>query len=126
MKGWVGLSYPDLKKIFRLLTANLQFKEDRCYAMMMKNIITMHRKINLHFRDRLSSFHGFYFINNNNSFLYPGSRFALCELKIFLYHILLHIEVSPSARTQLPSILSPECFNPRLVGGHWLTFRARA
>ncbi|CAH2269488.1 jg27297 [Pararge aegeria aegeria] len=55
-----------------------------------------------------------------------GSRFALCEVKVLLYQILLHFEVSPSAKTQLPSRLSTESFNPRLVGGHWLTFKSRA
>ncbi|XP_039753921.1 uncharacterized protein LOC120629162 [Pararge aegeria] len=55
-----------------------------------------------------------------------GSRFALCELKFLLYHILLHIEVSPSEKTRLPAKLSTESFNPRLEGGHWLKFRLRA
>ncbi|XP_052740407.1 uncharacterized protein LOC112053802 [Bicyclus anynana] len=54
-----------------------------------------------------------------------GSRFALCEVKVLLYQILLHIEVSPSVKTQLPSRLSTESFNPRLAGGHWLTFKLR-
>ncbi|XP_039754300.1 uncharacterized protein LOC120629425 [Pararge aegeria] len=54
-----------------------------------------------------------------------GSRFALCELKVLLYQILLHFEVSPSAKTRLPSKLSAESFNLRLEGGHWLTFKAR-
>ncbi|XP_034830601.1 cytochrome P450 9e2-like [Maniola hyperantus] len=55
-----------------------------------------------------------------------GSRFALCELKFLVYHILLHIEVSPSEKTRLPAKLSSGTFNPRLEGGHWLKFRLRA
>ncbi|XP_034830395.1 cytochrome P450 9e2-like isoform X2 [Maniola hyperantus] len=53
-----------------------------------------------------------------------GSRFALCELKVFLYQILLNIEVSPSPKTRLPSRLATGTF--RLKGGHWLTFKLRA
>ncbi|XP_052740446.1 cytochrome P450 9e2 [Bicyclus anynana] len=55
-----------------------------------------------------------------------GSRFALCELKFLLFHVLLHMEVSPSAKTRLPAKLSSESFNPRLEGGHWLKFELRA
>ncbi|CAH2105980.1 unnamed protein product [Euphydryas editha] len=54
-----------------------------------------------------------------------GSRFALCELKVLLYQILLHIEISPSKKTCIPSKLSTESFNPRLAGGHWLKFKLR-
>lgn len=54
-----------------------------------------------------------------------GSRFALCELKVLLYQILLHLEVSPSKKTCIPSKLSTESFNPRLEGGHWLKFKLR-
>lgn len=54
-----------------------------------------------------------------------GSRFALCELKVLLYQILLHMEVSPSKKTKLPSTLSKESFNPKLDGGHWLRFKMR-
>ncbi|XP_045448416.1 cytochrome P450 9e2-like [Melitaea cinxia] len=54
-----------------------------------------------------------------------GSRFALCELKMLLYQILLHMEVSPSEKTCIPAKLSPESFNPRMEGGHWLKFQMR-
>ncbi|XP_046959649.1 uncharacterized protein LOC124529784 [Vanessa cardui] len=54
-----------------------------------------------------------------------GSRFALCEMKALLYQILLHIEISPSARTCIPAKLSCESFNLALVGGHWLKFKLR-
>ncbi|XP_047529666.1 cytochrome P450 9e2-like [Vanessa atalanta] len=55
-----------------------------------------------------------------------ASRFALCELKVLLYQIMLHIEISPSVKTCLPAKLSAESFNPRLVGGHWLKFKIRS
>ncbi|XP_050345938.1 cytochrome P450 9e2-like isoform X2 [Nymphalis io] len=54
-----------------------------------------------------------------------ASRFGLCELKVLLYQIMLHIEISPSVKTCLPAKLSTESFNPRLVGGHWLQFKIR-
>nr|XP_026496799.1 probable cytochrome P450 9f2 [Vanessa tameamea] len=55
-----------------------------------------------------------------------ASRFALCELKVLLYQIMLHIEISPSVKTCLPAKLSTESFNPRLVGGYWLKFKIRS
>ncbi|XP_046959632.1 probable cytochrome P450 9f2 isoform X2 [Vanessa cardui] len=55
-----------------------------------------------------------------------ASRFALCELKVLLYQIMLHTEISPSVKTCLPAKLSTESFNPRLVGGHWLKFKIRS
>ncbi|XP_050345946.1 cytochrome P450 9e2-like [Nymphalis io] len=54
-----------------------------------------------------------------------GSRFALCELKVLLYQILLHTEVLVSEKTRIPVKLAPESFNPRIDGGHWLKFKAR-
>ncbi|CAH2105992.1 unnamed protein product [Euphydryas editha] len=55
-----------------------------------------------------------------------GSRFALCEIKMLLYQILLHIKVSPSEKTQIPPKLSADSINPRLEGGHWLKFQMRS
>ncbi|XP_064071987.1 cytochrome P450 9e2-like [Vanessa tameamea] len=55
-----------------------------------------------------------------------ASRFALCELKVLLYQIMLHIEIAPSVKTCLPAKLSTESFNPRLVGGYWLKFKIRS
>nr|CAZ65619.1 cytochrome P450 [Cnaphalocrocis medinalis] len=54
-----------------------------------------------------------------------GSRFALCEVKVMLYQLLLHMEISPSPRTSIPAQLSKETFNVRIKGGHWLNFRSR-
>ncbi|KAJ8728454.1 hypothetical protein PYW08_016839 [Mythimna loreyi] len=54
-----------------------------------------------------------------------GSRFALCEIKVLAYQILLHLEVSPCEKTTIPAKLCKNNFNIRLEGGHWLRFRAR-
>ncbi|XP_041978536.1 uncharacterized protein LOC121732648 [Aricia agestis] len=54
-----------------------------------------------------------------------GSRFALCELKVLVYTLLLHMEVSPCARTNTSRTLSKDSFNLLLQGGHWLTFKPR-
>ncbi|CAH0723083.1 unnamed protein product, partial [Brenthis ino] len=55
-----------------------------------------------------------------------GSRFALCELKVLLYQILLHMEISISSKTCLPAKISKESFNVILEGGHWLRFKTRS
>ncbi|KAL4707493.1 hypothetical protein ACJJTC_000245 [Scirpophaga incertulas] len=54
-----------------------------------------------------------------------GSRFALCEVKVMLYQLLQHIEVSPSPKTCIPTELSRETFNIRIKGGHWVRFKLR-
>ncbi|VVC90084.1 unnamed protein product [Leptidea sinapis] len=54
-----------------------------------------------------------------------GSRFALLELKMLIYQIILHMEVSPCEKTCIPSKLSVESVNLRLVGDHWLNFKIR-
>ncbi|CAK1596657.1 unnamed protein product [Parnassius mnemosyne] len=54
-----------------------------------------------------------------------GSRFALCEMKVMLYHLLLHMEISPCERTCVPAKLTTNTFLLRLRGGHWLRFRPR-
>ncbi|XP_038211821.1 cytochrome P450 9e2-like [Zerene cesonia] len=54
-----------------------------------------------------------------------GSRFALCELKMLIYHILLHFELSPSERTSIPAKISSESINMWMEGGHWLNFSIR-
>ncbi|XP_075973976.1 cytochrome P450 9e2-like [Anticarsia gemmatalis] len=54
-----------------------------------------------------------------------GSRFALCEVKVMIYQILLHLELSPCERTCIPAELSKDSINIRLKGGHWLRFRVR-
>lgn len=55
-----------------------------------------------------------------------GSKFALCELKVLLYQLLLYIEVYPSKKTCIPSKLSNGVFKPILKGGHWLMFKTRS
>nr|ARI68318.1 CYP9A112 [Mythimna separata] len=54
-----------------------------------------------------------------------GSRFALCEMKVIVYQILLRLELSPCEKTTIPAKLSRETMNIRLEGGHWLRFKAR-
>ncbi|CAF4823385.1 unnamed protein product [Pieris macdunnoughi] len=54
-----------------------------------------------------------------------GSRFALCELKMLIFQIIQHMEVSPSPKSCIPAKLSLESFNLRLEGGHWLNFNIR-
>ncbi|CAK1596659.1 unnamed protein product [Parnassius mnemosyne] len=54
-----------------------------------------------------------------------GSRFALCEIKVVLYQLLRHIEVSPCEKTPIPGKLRPDSFQMRLQGGHWVRMRVR-
>ncbi|XP_013146830.1 PREDICTED: cytochrome P450 9e2-like [Papilio polytes] len=54
-----------------------------------------------------------------------GSRFALCEVKVLLYQLLLHVELAPCEKTCVPARLATDTFNIRLQGGHWLRFRMR-
>ncbi|CAG5032383.1 unnamed protein product [Parnassius apollo] len=54
-----------------------------------------------------------------------GSRFALCEVKVILYQLLLHMEISPCEKTCVPAKLTTNTFLLRLRGGHWLRFRPR-
>lgn len=54
-----------------------------------------------------------------------GSRFALCELKVLLYQILLHFEVSPSDKTVFNGKLDNDSLNPIHKNGYWLKFKCR-
>ncbi|CAG9785903.1 unnamed protein product [Diatraea saccharalis] len=54
-----------------------------------------------------------------------GSRFALCEVKVMLYQLLQHMEISPSDKTAIPAELSTETFNLRIKGGHWVRMKIR-
>ncbi|XP_045515658.1 cytochrome P450 9e2-like [Pieris brassicae] len=54
-----------------------------------------------------------------------GSRFALLELKMLIYQILLHMEVLPSERTVLETVFSKNTFNLNLEGGFLLNFNIR-
>ncbi|XP_075973964.1 cytochrome P450 9e2-like isoform X1 [Anticarsia gemmatalis] len=55
-----------------------------------------------------------------------GSRFALCEVKVMIYQILQHLEVSPCERTCIPAELTTGSITVQLKGGHWLRFKARS
>ncbi|CAG9584957.1 unnamed protein product [Danaus chrysippus] len=54
-----------------------------------------------------------------------GSRFALCELKVLVYQILLNFDLSPTKNTCIPARLNKNSFHLRLEGGHALKFRSR-
>ncbi|XP_063825325.1 uncharacterized protein LOC135074873 [Ostrinia nubilalis] len=54
-----------------------------------------------------------------------GSRFALCEVKVVLYQLLLQMEVSPCAKTCVPSRVARDAFNFSLHGGHWVRLKMR-
>lgn len=54
-----------------------------------------------------------------------GSRFALCEIKVMVYHLVKNMELLPCEKTCIPAKLSSSNFNLRLVGGHWLKIKNR-
>nr|XP_032525517.1 cytochrome P450 9e2-like isoform X1 [Danaus plexippus plexippus] len=54
-----------------------------------------------------------------------GSRFALCELKLLVYQILLNFDLSPTKKTCIPARLNKSSFHLQLEGGHALKFRSR-
>ncbi|XP_013199514.1 cytochrome P450 9e2 [Amyelois transitella] len=54
-----------------------------------------------------------------------GSRFALCEVKVMLYQLLQHFELSPCEKTSIPAKLSTETFNIRIKGGQWMRLKIR-
>ncbi|KAM3966423.1 cytochrome P450 9e2-like [Aphomia sociella] len=54
-----------------------------------------------------------------------GSRFALCEVKVMLYQLLQHMEVTPNEKTRIPAELSTDSFNIRIKGGHWIRLKPR-
>ncbi|KAM3966422.1 cytochrome P450 9e2-like [Aphomia sociella] len=55
-----------------------------------------------------------------------GSRFALCEVKVMLYQLLLHMEVTPNEKTCIPTELAKDTLNLRIKGGHWLRLKLRS
>ncbi|XP_059058018.1 uncharacterized protein LOC131851527 [Achroia grisella] len=55
-----------------------------------------------------------------------GSRFALCEVKVMLYQLLQHMEVSPCEKTCVSSQLATDTFNLRIKGGHWVRLKIRS
>ncbi|CAH0750663.1 unnamed protein product [Diatraea saccharalis] len=54
-----------------------------------------------------------------------GSRFALCEVKVMLYQLLLHFEIQPCERTCIPPEFVPGKFNLGLKGGNWVRLKIR-
>ncbi|KPJ12394.1 Cytochrome P450 9e2 [Papilio machaon] len=54
-----------------------------------------------------------------------GSRFALCELKVMLYQLLLHVQVFPCEKTCKPAQLATDSFSIRMKGGNWVGLKLR-
>ncbi|KAG7302559.1 hypothetical protein JYU34_012484 [Plutella xylostella] len=54
-----------------------------------------------------------------------ASRFAILELKVLLYHLVLHFEVQKCEKTSDPIRLGPRDFNVQAVGGTWVKFKSR-
>ncbi|GBP26435.1 Cytochrome P450 9e2 [Eumeta japonica] len=54
-----------------------------------------------------------------------GSRFALIELKIMIFDLLRHFELSPAPNTKIPPELDPMNGLMRMRGGHWLRITSR-
>ncbi|XP_063381275.1 uncharacterized protein LOC134667798 [Cydia fagiglandana] len=54
-----------------------------------------------------------------------ASRFALCEVKVLIYQVLKHVEVSPCEKTVIPIQLDKTSFNLIIKGGHWIRVKAR-
>ncbi|GBP50384.1 Cytochrome P450 9e2 [Eumeta japonica] len=54
-----------------------------------------------------------------------GSRFALLELKVFLYYLILNFEILKFEETTDPLRLSASDFNIKAQGGSWVKLRKR-
>jgi cytochrome P450 family 9 len=54
-----------------------------------------------------------------------GSRFALLETKVLFFHILLHFEIVPVAKTQIPLHLNRKSFTMTAENGFWLGLKRR-
>lgn len=54
-----------------------------------------------------------------------GSRFALCEVKILLYQLLLNFEVAPCEKTCIPTKIENKTLSVRIKGGHWIRLKIR-
>ncbi|GBP26430.1 Cytochrome P450 9e2 [Eumeta japonica] len=56
-----------------------------------------------------------------------GSRFAITEIKIMVFDLIRHFELSPASKTRVPAELDPSsAFAMRMLGGHWIRIRIRA
>ncbi|NP_001108456.1 cytochrome P450 9G3 [Bombyx mori] len=54
-----------------------------------------------------------------------GSRFALLELKVLIYYIVLNFKIIKTEKTLSPIKLQPGEFNIKVLGGTWTQFEAR-
>lgn len=54
-----------------------------------------------------------------------GSRFALMEIKILLFYLLLQFEIVPDVKTQIPIQIGKGLFNLDSSDGIWLSFEKR-
>ncbi|CAD0199578.1 unnamed protein product [Chrysodeixis includens] len=55
-----------------------------------------------------------------------GMRFAMIELKVLMYHILLNYKIVKSEKTMDPIFLKPHNFNIKAENGTWAKFEKRA
>ncbi|KAJ0177476.1 hypothetical protein K1T71_007485 [Dendrolimus kikuchii] len=54
-----------------------------------------------------------------------GSRFAILELKVLLYNLVLKYKIVETGKTSNPIKLAPENFNVKAIGGTWVKFEPR-
>lgn len=54
-----------------------------------------------------------------------GSRFALLEVKILLFHLLTKFDLVPTGKTQIPLKLNKREFNMQAENGFYLGFKRR-
>ncbi|GBP77549.1 Probable cytochrome P450 9f2 [Eumeta japonica] len=54
-----------------------------------------------------------------------GARFALLEVKVLLYHLILNFEILKCQRTSEPLRLQPTDFQIKALGGTWVKLRKR-
>ncbi|KAM3960575.1 cytochrome P450 9e2-like [Aphomia sociella] len=55
-----------------------------------------------------------------------GSRFALCEVKVFLYQLLLNMEIEVCEKTCIPPELARNTVNLMIKGGFWMRVKERS
>lgn len=63
--------------------------------------------------------------HNNISYSISGSRFALLELKVIIYNLILNFEIVKCEKTIDPIRLQPADFTVRALGGSWVKFERR-
>ncbi|KAM3960574.1 cytochrome P450 9e2-like [Aphomia sociella] len=55
-----------------------------------------------------------------------GSRFALCEVKVMLYQLLLNMEIEVCEKTCIPPELARNTVNLMMKGGFWMRVKERS